>query len=298
VQDVSGRTMLVTGGAQGIGFGIARAFARAGARIALADIDEERLAAAGRELAAVTDVGTHVLDVRDRDAFADVVEAVEDRLGPIAVLCNNAGIGGVGMATALTYAEWDRVLGINLGGVVNGVQTVLPRMLARGGPGHIVNVASAAGLFAGGSITYATSKFAVVGLTEALHHDPDLRRHRIGVTVVCPGLVRTQIVDHSIRAAGLDRDSDPRIAAGEEMLQRYGLSPDVVGERVLDGVRQDRLYVHTDRMMAGLIEERTREILAALPPETERDRELVPVLAAGLAAARGTGDGGNVGKTP
>jgi NAD(P)-dependent dehydrogenase (short-subunit alcohol dehydrogenase family) len=294
MQDVSGRTAFITGGAQGIGFGIARAFAHAGARVALVDIDEERLAAAGQELAAVT----HVLDVRDRDAFARVVDEVEDRLGPIAVLCNNAGVGGTGLAATLTYAEWDRVLGINLGGVVNGVQTVLPRMLARGGPGHIVNVASAAGLVGGSGITYATSKFAVVGLTESLHHDPELRRHGIGVTVVCPGFVRTQIVDHSLRAAGLDRTADPRIAAMEEALQRYGLSPDVVGEQVLDGVREDRLYVQTDRMLAGPIEERTREILAALPPETERDHEVTQVLAAAIAAARADADGGSVGTGP
>jgi NAD(P)-dependent dehydrogenase (short-subunit alcohol dehydrogenase family) len=287
MQEIAGRTVLVTGGAQGIGLGIAHAFARAGARIALVDVDTAELAEAARGLAAVTDVVTHVLDVQDRDGFARVADAVEAELGPIAVLCNNAGIAGIGMAASLTYERWDQVLGINLGGVVNGVQTILPRLLARGGPGHIVNVASGAGLVATTSVLYATSKFAVVGLSESLRQDPELQQRRIGVTVVCPSFVRTRIVENSLRAAGLDRTSDPRLEAGDAALQQYGLPAEVVGQQVLEAVRQERPYVLTDRMMGGLIEERTRAILAALPPETERDREITKVLQEQLAAARG-----------
>ena len=286
MQEIAGRTVLVTGGAQGIGLGIAHAFAGAGARIALVDVDTAELAEAARGLAAVTDVVTHALDVRDRDGFARVADAVEADLGPIAVLCNNAGIAGIGMAASLTYERWDQVLGINLGGVVNGVQTILPRLLARGGPGHIVNVASGAGLVATTSVLYATSKFAVVGLSDSLRQDPELQRRRIGVTVVCPSFVRTRIVDNSLRAAGLDRTSDPRLEAGDVALQQYGLPPEVVGQQVLEAVRQGRPYVLTDRMMAGLIEERTRAILASQPPETERDREITKVLQEQLAAAR------------
>ena len=287
MQEIAGRTVLVTGGAQGIGLGIAHAFAGAGARIALVDVDTAELAEAARGLAAVTDVVTHVLDVQDRDGFARVADAVEAELGPIAVLCNNAGIAGIGMAASLTYERWDQVLGINLGGVVNGVQTILPRLLARGGPGHIVNVASGAGLVATTSVLYATSKFAVVGLSESLRQDPELQQRRIGVTVVCPSFVRTRIVENSLRAAGLDRTSDPRLEAGDAALQQYGLPAEVVGQQVLEAVRQERPYVLTDRMMGGLIEERTRAILAALPPETERDREITKVLQEQLAAARG-----------
>jgi NAD(P)-dependent dehydrogenase (short-subunit alcohol dehydrogenase family) len=284
MQEIAGRTVLVTGGAQGIGLGIAHAFAGAGARIALVDVDAAELAEAARGLGVVTEVVTHALDVRDRDGFARVADAVEAELGPIAVLCNNAGIAGIGMAASLTYEQWDRVLGINLGGVVNGVQTVLPRLLARGGPGHIVNVASGAGLVAAAGVLYATSKFAVVGLSESLLQEPELQQRRIGVTVVCPSFVRTRIVENSVRTAGLDRTSDPRLEGADVALQQYGLPPEVVGQQVLEAVRQERPYVLTDRMMAGPIEERTRAILASLPPETERDREITKVLQEQFAA--------------
>jgi NAD(P)-dependent dehydrogenase (short-subunit alcohol dehydrogenase family) len=284
MQEIAGRTVLVTGGAQGIGLGIAHVFAGAGARIALVDVDAAKLAEAARGLGAVTEVVTHVLDVRDRDGFARVADAVEAELGPIAVLCNNAGVAGLDTAASLTYEQWDRVLGINLGGVVNGVQTVLPRLLARGGPGHIVNVASGAGLVAAAGVLYATSKFAVVGLSESLLQEPELQQRRIGVTVVCPSFVRTRIVENSVRTAGLDRTSDPRLEGADVALQQYGLPPEVVGQQVLEAVRQERPYVLTDRMMAGPIEERTRAILASLPPETERDREITKVLQEQFAA--------------
>lgn len=183
------------------------------------------------------------------------------------------------MLGELGYEHWDRVLGVNLGGVVNCVQTVLPRMLARGGPGHIVNIAAGAGLVATTEITYVTSKFAVVGLSESLRLQPEVARHRIGVTVVCPGLVRTDALLNSARADGR-ADALARADEAHALLQRFGLDPDVVGERVLAAVRSDELYVLTDHYVASLIEERTRALLAALPPRTERDRELEALLAA------------------
>ncbi|MBB6546964.1 SDR family oxidoreductase [Nonomuraea rubra] len=277
--------MFITGGAQGIGLGMARAFARAGARLALADLDEERLQSAKRELAALTGddsaVAVFPLNVRDREAFARVVDAAEDRLGPIAVLCNNAGLGFLTPITALRYEQWDHVLDVNLGGVINGVQTVLPRMLDRGGPGHIVNTASGAGLIATTNVTYVTSKFAVVGMSESLRIQPELIANGIGVTVVCPGLVRTNVTLNSARA---EERQDQAAREGHAVLQRYGLDPDVVGEQVLEAVLANRLYVHTDRYVAPLIEERMRSLLEALPAETERDRELAPLLRARLAA--------------
>lgn len=273
---------------------MARAFAAAGARVAIADVDEDRLAHAERELAALTGdpraVEAFPLDVRDRAGFAAVADAAEGRLGPIAVLCNNAGIGSVVPVAGLTFEEWDRVLGVNLHGVVNGLQTVMPRMLARGGPGHIVNTASGAGLVATTNVTYAASKFAVVGISETLRGQPELLANDIGVTGVCPGFVRTDIVRNSALDGAVD-PADPRVEAGNALLHRYGLDPEVVGGQVLDAVRADRLYVHTDRMLERLITERTRAMLADMPPETERDREVLAMMeaaagAGGLAGGR------------
>ncbi|PRY02443.1 SDR family NAD(P)-dependent oxidoreductase [Allonocardiopsis opalescens] len=280
MRDIAGATLFVTGGAQGIGLGIARAFARAGARIALADIDRERLAEAERELSALTDeLAGFELDVCDRDAFARVADAAEERLGPVSVLCSNAGVGSALPPSALSYRVWDHVLGTNLGGAVNGLQTFLPRMLDRGGPAHIVNVASGAGLVASDKVPYVTAKSAVVGLSESLRRHAEPAACGIGVTVVCPGFVRTGIMANSLRrepgAAG------PRDAAGEardRIFERYGLPPDLVGEQVLHAVREDLPYVHTDRMLAGAIQERTRALLDAMPPETERDRRIAAAL--------------------
>lgn len=277
MKDIAGRTVFITGGAQGIGLGIARAFANAGSRLALADIDRHRLADAERELAGVTDIATFELDVRDRDAFEDVAAEVEARIGPVSVLCNNAGIAVVTPVSEMSYQLWDDVIGVNLGGTVNGIQTFLPRMLARGGPGHVVNVASGAGLVGDEQLYYCTSKFAVVGLSESLRHQRELARSGIGVSVVCPGFVRTRIMRNSKRI----RDGVPGAPDEREMdsdadgvFERYALPPDVAGECVLRAVQDDVLYVPTDRMMIPAIERRTRALLDAMPAETERDRAL------------------------
>lgn len=273
--DIAGRTAFITGGAQGIGLGIARAFAATGARLALADLDAAKLATARRELAESTAVETFQFDIRDRDAFARAADAAEERLGPVSLLVNNAGVGTATPLDKLTYETWDHVLGVNLGGTVNGLQTFLPRLLDRGSAGHIVNVASGAGLVASNKFLYVASKFAVVGLSESLAQQAELAERGIGVTVVCPGIVRTQIMANS-------RSQVPGATAGgsDELFDRFGLSPDTVGEQVLRGVRNDQLYVHTDRMLAEPIRRRANALLDAMPPETERDRELAAVFEA------------------
>lgn len=278
--DPSATTVFITGGAQGIGLGLARAFARAGARLGLADLDPERLEAARAELSMITDVVGYALDVRDRAGFARVADAVEADLGPVAVLCNNAGIAAVEGLTEESFPLWDRILEINIGGVINGLRTFLPRMLRRGGPGHIVNTASGAGLIPDGYPIYAASKFAVVGLSESLSMRPELFKARIGVTVVCPGMVQTSIVANSAALATEEEPISPQTGQAGDFLQQTGLDPDAVGEQVLQAVRDDQLHVHTDRMLADAIANRTQRILAAMPPETPRDRQLAAWLEA------------------
>jgi NAD(P)-dependent dehydrogenase (short-subunit alcohol dehydrogenase family) len=272
--DVAGRTAFITGGANGIGLGIARAFAAAGAKLALVDLDAEALDRAKAELSATTATETHVLDVRDREAYARVADAVEAALGPVSLLCNNAGVAGGAPSHKLTYELWDWGIGVNLGGVINGIQTFLPRMAERGLGGQIVNTASGAGLAeAGSGVLYHTAKFGVVGLTEALR--PELAAMNIGVTVLCPGPVATDIIARTRQLQPRHRDgltSEAREAAARrtgEMTNWLagGVPPDAVGQMVLGAVLANRLYVHTDRVMHAAIEARTRALLEAMPEE-------------------------------
>jgi NAD(P)-dependent dehydrogenase (short-subunit alcohol dehydrogenase family) len=274
--DSNGRTAFITGGANGIGLGIARAFAGAGAKVALVDLDEKALERARDELEKVTEVETAVLDVRDRDAFARVADEVESSLGPVSLLFNNAGVAGGAPAGRMTYELWDWGIGINLHGVINGVQTFLPRMIERAQGGHIVNTASGAGLAASGAgVLYHTAKYAVVGMAEALAGE--LAANKIGVSVLCPGPVATGIIARtkemqprvvatmSIEQQAAARDRTERM---KNWLER-GASPDDVGNWVLDAVKADRFYIHTDRYMAPFVEARAHAILDSMPPETE-----------------------------
>jgi len=268
---VEGKTAFITGGARGIGLGIARAFARAGVKLALADIDPPSLAAAKSELAKLTAVETFKLDVREREAYARVADEAEARLGPVSILCNNAGVAGAAHVTRLTYEYWDWVLGINLNGVINGIQTLLPRLLERGGGAHIVNTASGAGLASGASgVLYTTSKFAVVGLSESLRLE--LEPFQIGVSVLCPGPVATNIIANSRITQPAEARTEEERKSWEAIIARantflaQGTPPDEVGEMVLAGVKANRLYIHTDRIMARAIEARAKALLDAMPP--------------------------------
>lgn len=268
--DIANRTAFITGGANGIGLGIARSLAGAGAKLALVDLDADALDRAKAELGTVTEVFTAVLDVRDRAAYARVADEVEARLGPVSILVNNAGVAGGAPAPRLTYEMWDWGMGINLDGVINGVQTFLPRIAGRGAGGHIVNTASGAGLVArSGGVLYCTAKFAVVGMSESL--SVELEPQGIGVTVLCPGPVATGIIDRTlaIQPAKTTKPLAPALLARLEEKKKYlanGVSPDTVGDMVRQAILENRLYVHTDRDVIGMIEERSKALLDAMPP--------------------------------
>lgn len=270
--DVKGRTAFITGGANGIGLGIARTFARAGVKLALADLDVGALARAKAELQTIAPVETFELDVRDREAFATTAEAAERALGPVSLLFNNAGVAGGAPAAKLTYDIWDWGIGINLYGVINGVQTFLAKMVERGQGGHIVNTASGAGLVETGSgVLYTTAKYGVVGMSEALYGE--LAPAGIGVTVLCPGPVATDIVQRtaqSIPTNGLALSEEQARSATERQAQaieflKAGVGIDVVGEMVLKAVQENGLYIHTDRMVEPMIKARTKALLDAMP---------------------------------
>lgn len=296
---LDGATVFITGGAQGIGLGIARAFAGAGARLALADIDAAALATAHAELADVADVAVFRLDVRDRERYAQVADEAERQLGPVSVLVNNAGVGlGVmqTISTELSYAVWDHVVGINLQGVNNGIQTFVPRMIARGASGHVVNTASAAGLVVfperSSGYTYHASKFAVVGLTEALRRGLADEGHPIGVSVLLPGLVATDVSANSLRTAPDDALPDGGreslrdvVEAGTAALKAHGRDIDDVGALVVEGVRENRLYIPTDRLAAAAVSRRAEELLAAMPAQGSRHDDALAAAMRGRRAA-------------
>ena len=233
MRDLEGRVAFITGGGSGVGLGMAKAFVAAGMRVAIADIRADHLEAATAELDGP--VLPVQLDVTDRDAFARAADVVERELGNVHVLCNNAGINLFNDLADATYQDWDWVLGVNLGGVVNGVVTFVPRIKAHGEGGHVVNTASMAAFVAGpGAGIYTTAKFAVHGLSDALRWS--LIPHGIGVSMVCPGLVKSKIYESDvIRPPELSTDVTPadeefmRILPG---LHEAGMDPDEIGEKV------------------------------------------------------------------
>lgn len=254
----------ITGGAQGIGLGIARSLGKRGVRLALADIDDNALAAAKDELSHVTAIETYALDVRDREAFAAAADDAEATLGPVDLLFNNAGIAPYSSLPRLKYEQWDLVMGVNLNGVINGVQTFLPRMIERGTGGYVVNTASGAGLLGGPNVLYTTSKYAVVGLSESLKHSA--AKYGIDVSVLCPAAVATNIIQNTDALgadAGLGQRTDAR--KDTETYISTGLSVDLVGEMVIAGMEQKATWILTDNEIEPYIKMRMEALLAAFP---------------------------------
>ena len=197
MQELTGKNAFITGGASGIGFAMAQAFLNEGMNVVIADVDAEALAKAK---AALSGSNARVLavqlDVTDRAQYEAIARKVTAELGNVHVLCNNAGVYRGGALDSVTYADWDWVMGVNVGGVINGLQTFLSRMQKHGEGGHVVNTASMAGVTTSPGLgIYNTSKFAVVGMSEALRKD--MAPHGIGVSVLCPGMVRTRILEVS-----------------------------------------------------------------------------------------------------
>jgi NADP-dependent 3-hydroxy acid dehydrogenase YdfG len=260
----------VTGAASGIGFAIAKALSSEGMNVVLADVDETALAKAKEALSGGNARVLAVqLDVTDRARYEAVARQVEAELGHVHVLCNNAGVYRGGSLDAVTYEDWDWVMGVNVGGVINGVQTFLRRIEAHGEGGHIVNTASMAGISAAPGLgVYNTSKFAVVGLSEALRKD--LAGKGVGVSVLCPGMVRTRILEsertrpsrYEVKEAAAEAAA---AAHGQVMnlAMNTGIDADEVAELVVQGIKEDQFYLFPHPEMKASAEERSTEVLAA-----------------------------------
>jgi NAD(P)-dependent dehydrogenase (short-subunit alcohol dehydrogenase family) len=258
MKDLTGKVAFVTGGASGMGLAMVRAFAAAGMKVAVADIERQALDAVAAELAGTNgNIITLEVDVTDRDAMARAADATEAAFGKVHVVCNNAGVAVGGSIEEMSYADWDWVMKVNVDGVINGVQTFVNRILAHGEGGHIVNTASMAGhMGVPGLSVYNTSKFAVVGLSEAMRMD--LAPHGIGVSVLCPGVVRTNIFDSgrnrptefttdrdtagALLAAGLPAEQR---AARINQLLANALDPALVGDMVVHAIQTGEFYIFT-----------------------------------------------------
>ncbi len=245
MKELAGRIAVVTGGASGIGRALALALARERAKIVLADVDEAGMARVAGEIKAA---GGEAVTVRTDVTELASVQALADRaftaFGRVHVLCNNAGIALWGGIETVSHRDWQWALGVNLWGVIHGLEAFLPRMISQKEGGHVVNTASMAGLVATRGLgVYNTTKYAVVGLSETLAKD--LKPYGIGVTVLCPMGVATQIRDSERNRPAALRDAQgPSRAEAVELMGRT-LDPDAVAAMVLAAVRADELYVIT-----------------------------------------------------
>jgi NAD(P)-dependent dehydrogenase (short-subunit alcohol dehydrogenase family) len=259
MQEFRGRTAVVTGAASGIGRALCEKFAALGMNVVLADVEGAKAEAVASELA--TDSLVVATDVSDATAVERLAERSCERFGAVHVLCNNAGVFAGGSLWDAPLSDYEWVLGVNTWGVIHGVHSFVPRMIEHGEPAHVVNTSSMAGLtslpFSG---IYHMSKHAVVALSECLHHELALANTRVGVSVLCPELIATQIHRAERNRPASLRGPEPgavgrtarelvgkAIAAGVEA----GLPPAVIAERVVAAIRDERFYI--------LAEDRWRE---------------------------------------
>jgi NAD(P)-dependent dehydrogenase (short-subunit alcohol dehydrogenase family) len=279
MEQLEGKCAFITGGASGLGLGMARAFLDAGMKVTIADFRKDHIATAmalfesiqkGRNAHAVE------LDVTDRDGFKRAADEAFAAMGKVHVLVNNAGVGIAGPVATATFNDWDFGLDVNLGGAVNGLVTFLPRMIAQGEGGHIVTSSSLSALTPSprNAVIYATTKAALLAMSEAMKDE--LADYKIGVSVLMPGPFKT-----NIREAGKNRppryrgesgygEVEARLAAREDAADWF--DPLEAGQLVVDAIRNDKLYVITHGEFKGWSEARFEDILAAFPPPKDPER--------------------------
>lgn len=294
MKEFQDRVAVVTGAGSGIGRAMAEKFAAEGMKIVLADVQEDALAAVESELLGRD---ARVIAVRADVSKSDQVEALArkalDAFGAVHVLCNNAGVsGGGGPIWTATEADWQWVLGVNLWGVIHGIRVFVPLMLEQGTEGHIVNTASVLGLTSGaGGAPYGVSKHGVVRITEGLYYDLQAAGSKLHASVLCPGLIATQIVLSGRNRPDelqneVDEETRDQAEAFAQQAHQYfaanGMAPAQVADMVFDAIRDERLYILTHESIKDAFRRRADFIVAAENPD------LPPV--SGLAALRQFGN--------
>lgn len=275
MRELSDRVAVVTGGASGIGLGMARAFAAEGMKIVVADVEEEALAGA---VGGLTDAGADATGVITDVSKWESVEALRDhalsQYGAVHVLCNNAGVGGsfAGAFWETPQDEWDWVMGVNVNGIVFGIRAFVPVMIEQGAPGHVVNTASMAGLIPGAGI-YGVSKHAAVAISEALWGQLKGRNLPIGASVLCPGWVNTRIMESERNRPEAPRPEPGANSAEIELVRKAmegfvkgGLDPLEVGRVVVRAIQEERFYVLSHPHWINMVQERMAAIAEGRDP--------------------------------
>ncbi|MBK8630573.1 MAG: SDR family NAD(P)-dependent oxidoreductase [Sphingomonadales bacterium] len=272
ISDFTGRTAFITGGASGIGLGIAKVLAARGARIVIADLRPDHIATALAQFSGGSQsnsVRAIELDVTNRTAYAEAAAQMQAEMGGIDILINNAGVGVEGPVLQAGYADWDFGMGVNVGGVINGIQAFLPQMIAHGRGGHIVNTASlaAAIVMPGHLAIYAAGKAAVLNLSENLR--ADLGAQGIGMSVLCPGFVKSNIhqaaqnrPEHLREGSGF---AESEATLGQRELGENWMEPELVGEMVANAILANRLYIITHGEFKDRMRQRAVDLIDATP---------------------------------
>ncbi|MDQ2949503.1 MAG: SDR family NAD(P)-dependent oxidoreductase [Acidobacteriota bacterium] len=272
MRELRNKVAVVTGAASGIGRAMAESFAAQGMRVVLADIEEGPLAEVAQAMQrSGTAVLPYRLDVSNAAEVEALANAAYDKFGAVHILCNNAGVAGEGVPVWLqTLDAWNWILKVNLFGVIHGIHSFVPRMLAAGEDGHIVNTASVAGHLAGPRLSpYYVSKFGTVAISESLYHDLQQANAKVNVSVLCPGFVRTKIIEsqrNRPKVGNFHAPVSPDFAAATLAMMEQGIAPEVVAEAVLQAIRLNQFWIMTHPEYDEAIRQRADGILQRRNP--------------------------------